>query len=235
MARVDVISIGTLDRNRLWNETTAVRTAHSTTSLIRVTAGGKAEQLVLVDPGLPAVALVARLAERTGLAPQQVRTVFLTNFTHAHRGGLEAFPHAELLMWEPEIDHARRMLEEEAERRRSAGDLEDDAIDAQLEQDLALLDRVTPAPDRLAPGVDLFPLPGHTPGTAGLLVTSPTLTTLIAGDAVPTLDHFLAGQVLPDAFDIRQAQESMSEAYEIADLVIPGHDNVFPNPRAHGM
>jgi hypothetical protein len=52
---------------------------------------------------------------------------------------------------------------------------------------------------------------------------------------VPTLDHFLAGQVLPDAADIQAAQESMREVYEIADLVVPGHDNLFLNPRAQGM
>jgi glyoxylase-like metal-dependent hydrolase (beta-lactamase superfamily II) len=58
---------------------------------------------------------------------------------------------------------------------------------------------------------------------------------LIAGDAVPTQDHFLAGQVLPDSQDIPAAQESMREVYEIADLIVPGHDNLFLNPRAQGM
>ncbi len=68
----------------------------------------------------------------------------------------------------------------------------------------------------------------------GLLVAAAASTTLIAGDAVPTLDHFLAGQVLPDAFDIESAGESMREVYEIADLIVPGHDNLFANPRSAG-
>ena len=42
-------------------------------------------------------------------------------------------------------------------------------------------------------------------------------------------------QVLPDAYDIEAAQESLREVYEIADLIIPGHDNVFVNPRSAGM
>ena len=50
-----------------------------------------------------------------------------------------------------------------------------------------------------------------------------------------TLDHFLAGQVLPGSFDLRQAQESLREVYEIADLIVPGHDNLFANPRSSGM
>jgi hypothetical protein len=60
-----------------------------------------------------------------------------------------------------------------------------------------------------------------------------TQSIMIAGDAVPTQEHFLAGQVLPDAYDIAGAQESMGEVYEIADLIIPGHDNIFVNPRGN--
>jgi hypothetical protein len=92
-----------------------------------------------------------------------------------------------------------------------------------------------PAPDALAEHVDLFPLFGATPGACGILVAAPTYTALVAGDAVATLDHFLAGQVLPESFDIDAAAESMREVYEIADLIIPGHDNLFANPRSHGL
>ncbi len=101
--------------------------------------------------------------------------------------------------------------------------------------ELKLLESLTTPEDQLADGVDLFPLFGYTPGTCGLLVAHPTTTILIAGDAIPTLDHFLAGQVLPDTWDIKVAHESLSEAYEIADLIIPGHDNIFLNPRTQGM
>src|SRR5688500_19100930 len=104
-----------------------------------------------------------------------------------------------------------------------------------LQQALALLERLTPAEDKLAALLALFPLPGYTPGTCGLLIKLPTSTVLLAGDAVPTQDHFLAGQVLPDAYDIKQSQESLQEVYDIADLIIPGHDNVFVNPRMAGM
>ena len=47
--------------------------------------------------------------------------------------------------------------------------------------------------------------------------------------------HFLAGQVLPDSWDFETAGESMREVYEIADLIVPGHDNLFLNPRSQGM
>jgi len=104
-----------------------------------------------------------------------------------------------------------------------------------VESERRLLDRVKPAPDKLLDGVDLFPLPGYTPGQSGLLISLPTRTVMIAGDAVPSAGHFAAGQVFPDCFDLHQAQESLVELYEIADLIIPGHDNIFVNPRSAGF
>jgi glyoxylase-like metal-dependent hydrolase (beta-lactamase superfamily II) len=112
---------------------------------------------------------------------------------------------------------------------------EEDEDRKYYERELRLLESIRPADDKLADSVDLFPLFGYTPGTCGLLVASTTVTTLIAGDAVPTLDHFLAGQVLPDSADIKAAQEALAEAYEIADVIVPGHDNAFVNPRTMGM
>ena len=224
-ARVDIISIGTLSRNRLWNESQPVRTAHSTTALIR---SGK--RTILVDPGLPAPALAARLFERTGLQPSAIDTVFLTNFRAAHRLGLELFDGARVLIHEVEQSVARQGLEALIN-----DSPEEDEDHGHFINELKMLNKMQAAPDKLADSVDLFPLFGYTPGTTGVLVTTPTTSILIAGDAVPTLDHFLAGQVLPDAADIKGAQESLAEAYEIADLIVPGHDNVFVNPRMQGM
>ena len=224
-ARVDIISIGTLSRNRLWNETQALRTPHATTSLIRV---GKRN--ILVDPALPPPILGARLQERVGITPDQIDTIFLTNSRPAHRGGLSVFLKAKIFIQELEQEFIRHDLERLIEQAP-----QEDLDRAHLESELKLIETFQPAPDALAPGVDLFPLFGYTPGTSGLLVTSPTTTLLIAGDAVPTLDHFLAGQVLPDSRDIAAAQESMREVYEIADLIVPGHDNIFLNPRSQGM
>ena len=223
--RVDIISIGTLSRNRLWNEPDTVRTAHATTTLIR--AGGR---VILVDPGLPPPALAARLNERTGLRPDQIDTVFLTNARPAHRHGLPLFDHATVLVNEVERDAERARL-----RSLIADAPEHDLDRTHLQRELAVVESLRPADDKLADGVDLFPLFGYTPGTSGLLVSTALTSTLVAGDAVVTLDHFLAGQVLPDSHDVKAAQESMAEVYEIADLVVPGHDNWFVNPRGQGV
>jgi glyoxylase-like metal-dependent hydrolase (beta-lactamase superfamily II) len=223
--RVDIISIGTLSRNRLWNESQAVRTAHATTTLIR-----DERRTILVDPGLPPPALAARLFERTGLAPEAIDVVFLTNFRPSHRAGLPLFEKARVLVHEREKAFAGARLAATIEQAPP-----DDLDRKALEREQRLLDRLRDAPDKVAEGVDLFPLFGYTPGTCGLLIAERITTTLIAGDAVPTRDHFLAGQTLPDAADLKEAQESMAEVYEIADLIIPGHDNLFMNPRAAGL
>ena len=220
--RVDIISIGTLSRNRLWNETAAVRTPHATTTLLR---SGKAK--ILVDPGLPAVVAGARLYERSGLRPEQITAVFLTNFRPAHRDGLAAFPNAKWLLHEVERDAVRHHLLALRER----GDKD---VSRVVETELALLDRTRGPDDKLADQIDLFPLPGYTPGGCGLLVAEATTTTLIAGDAVPTREHLLAAQILPDAVSVEAAQEAMREVYEIADVIVPGHDNLFLNPRGLG-
>ena len=223
--RIDIISIGTLSRNRLWNESTAVRTPHATTTLIRT---GK--RTVLVDPGLPAQALGARLYERTGLQPAAIDTIFLTNSRPAHRAGLGLFPKARVLIHELEQQAAQAQL------RALIDDAPEEDLDrAAMERELHLINSFKVADDKLAENLDLFPLFGYTAGTCGLLVTTALTSTLIAGDAVPTLDHFLAGQVLPESHDIKAAQESMAEVYEIADLIVPGHDNLFVNPRGQGM
>jgi len=223
--RVDIISIGTLSRNRLWGETEVVRTAHATTTLIRV--GGRT---ILVDPGLPPAALGARLFERSGLQPAQIDTIFLTNFRPSHRGGLALFENAKVLIHEVEQNSTRGQIEQLLD-----GAPSDDLDRAGLISELKLLDRICAAPDELAKNVDLFPVSGYTPGTCGLLVSLPTSTILIAGDAAPTQEHFLAGQALPDAQDIEAAHESMREIYEIADWIVPGHDNLFANPRNMGI
>jgi glyoxylase-like metal-dependent hydrolase (beta-lactamase superfamily II) len=223
-----IVSIGALSKNALWNERTPVRTSHSTTTLIRTTAAeGKEAVELLIDPSLPGQVLESRLFERSGLHAAAITHVFLTNWRPVHRRGLEHFSQAIWWMSQAEIDAANAALDaaENAARRQN------EPVDELIEKERALLARVQPAPDVLAAQVDLYPLPGYTPGQCGLLVSEPTRTTILSGDAVPTAAHFLAGQVLPDCWDLEKSKESLGEMYEVADIVVPGHDNLFLTPR----
>lgn len=217
-----VISIGTLASHPLWNERGEVRTSHATCTLI--TAG---DANILVNPSLPIQALTARMSERTPIKPAQVTHIFMTSFQRDHRRALRGFENAVWLLHEPERDAAMAAYKASRDEAVEAGD---DELAALNSQEIALLERCEVAPDSLAPKVDLFPLPGVTPGNCGLLIALPGSTVLLTGDAVATYEHLEQGKVLPHCANLEQAQESFREAIEIADVLILGRDNVVFNP-----
>lgn len=216
-----VVSIGALSRNRFWGEQDSKRVAHATTTLVR-----DDKTTILVDPGLPEQMLLQRLDERTGLKPDEIDIVFLTNFRPVHRRGLGLFPRAKWVMYEPEITAVREHLEQ------LAGSVKDGQaggpeVAAIITQERSILDRIVKADDKLAPRVHLFPSTGATPGSAGLLLTETSKTVAIVGDAVISRDYFEAGRVYEQVYDLEAAQASFRDVLEIADIVVPGHDNVF--------
>lgn len=221
---VRVISIGCLDAHPLWNEREAVRTGHATTTL--VSAGGRN---ILIDPGLPGPIIEARLAERANLKAKDISHVFLTCFRPDVRRGIPSFEGATWWIHGPEREGVGVPLVEQLRRVTEMG--EDEAeLAAALELDVAILKRCEAAPDQLADGVSLFPLPGVTPGMCGVLIADPRHTMLICGDAIPTVEHLEKGQVARWAANAARAQESFKEAIEIADLLVLGRDNLVVNP-----
>ncbi|RMH27268.1 MAG: MBL fold metallo-hydrolase [Planctomycetota bacterium] len=222
MVEVRVISIGATSAHPLWGERAPVRTGHATTTLVRAQGA-----VILIDPGLPGEVLGARLGERAGLTPANVTHVFLTSFKPDVCRGIGAFDNAEWLIHDAEREAVGGALVTEIHRARDAGD---EDLARALTRDAEVLRRCAPAPDTLAPGVDLFPLPGVTPGLCGVLIPTARDTTLITGDAVPTVEHLHQGKVPPACADLERARESLAEALEIADLLILGRDNLTPNP-----
>jgi hypothetical protein len=223
MTTVDytIVSIGTMSRNRLWGEQADVRTQHATATLLR-----HEDRVILVDPSLPGQVMGSRLFERTGLQPEAVTDIFCTNLRPDFRRGLDGFPTARCWCNEQELewyglrlegmaDSASRLSEEEAE---------------QIEQEQTLR-RFAPAPEKFTEQIGLYPLAGATPGCAGLLLTPATQTIIVAGPAVPTRGHLLGGTIWDHCADREAAMESLQDVLELADLVIPGFDNIFPCPQ----
>ncbi|MCE9619967.1 MAG: MBL fold metallo-hydrolase [Planctomycetes bacterium] len=217
-----IISIGAMSAHPLWGEKSDVRAAHATITLV---ISGDAH--ILVDPSLPAQILLPRLAERAGKNADFITHVFLTSFHPIRRRGLDAFPNAIVLISEGERRGVREQLDEKLEQARKE---KDGDLARLLHDEINTLNECEIAPDKLADGVDLFPLPGVTIGSAGLLLPAPSATILIAGDAVATSEHLEQGRVFSPCFDIEQARESLSEAIEIADVIVPGRDNLIVNP-----
>jgi glyoxylase-like metal-dependent hydrolase (beta-lactamase superfamily II) len=217
-----IISIGAMAHHDAWGEKGDVRPAHATTTLVE--AG---DARILVDPSLPPQILVPRLAERSGLKPESITHVFLTNYHPMRRRGLTAFDGADWLVGELERETVGAQLVESFKEAERSGDGD---LARTLREEINTLQRCKAAPDSLAAGVDLFPLYGVTPGSCGLLLPLPAHTILIAGDAVATQEHLDEGKVLTPVFNLEQAMESFREAVEIADIIVCGRDNVVANP-----
>ena len=213
---VDIISVGTLSRNHFWNEKSARRSAHATTTLLR-----DDESTIIVDPALPPEILSRRLDERTGLEPSQIDTVFLTNFCPVHRRGLDLFRHATWLMHADEIEAMRCFLEDACTGATARGE----PVEELVEQESKLLEQVQAAPDELTEQIHLFPTPGVTPGAASLLVLDNDRTTVVAGDAIINKEYFAHRQAYEQHSDAAQAVQAVAELVEIADRIIPGHDD----------
>ena len=212
-----VISIGALSRNRLWSESAAARTSHATT-----TAVFDAGKIILVDPSLPPQALGPVFNERTGKQLSDVTDVFCTTLRPVHRRSVLALSEAAWWAHGDEIDSHRRKLTDllESARRMNPADA------VQIEADLKLLEAFRPAPERLTAQVTVYPMAGASEGSAGLLLTPPTMTVVIAGDAVLTAGHMSAGQVWQGCEDRDRAMETLRDVLELADVIVPGHDNV---------
>lgn len=213
-----VISIGTLSKNRFWNEKDQLRTPHATTTLII-----SDNEKILVDPALPGKVLDARLFERAGLRISDITKVFLTCFKPAHRGGLNAFDGAEWLIHEDEKDFAEAYYKDML-RNLKKGDPDRNIV----EYELKLLEKCKVAKQKIARNVEIFPSPGVTPGLCSLLITEPIATIVIAGDAVINKEYLEHGQVWEASSDISQAKKSLEDIIEVADIIIPGHDNIIP-------
>jgi glyoxylase-like metal-dependent hydrolase (beta-lactamase superfamily II) len=227
---VRIISIGALANHPLRDELGDRRPGHATTTLLI-----SGESRILVDPSLPPDHLRQRLDERTGEAPESITHVFLTDLRPDRRRGLSLFPEAEWLVGEVERDAYRAAIREKMIELDDEEELDPDT-ERLLEEEERLVTRFGAAPDQIAEGVDLFPLPGVTPGLCGLLMPMPRTTVLVCGDAIATVEHLEQGVVLPHVVDLEKAKESFKEAVEIADLLVLGRDNLIPNPiRPLGM
>jgi len=209
--RVDVLAIGSLAKNRYWDEKAPVRKEYATATLVR-----SADVVLVVDPGWPAEVLDAALYYRAGLKAKDVTHVFLTHFDAAHCLGIGLFEKARWSMYDEEIRYAEAETPADVPAR-------------------AILARLQAAPEKFGPGVDLFPTFGHTPGHASVLAYTALESTIVAGDVVLTRDHFESSDLGEMPWDLEKAKVSFQDVLEIADQIVPGHDNAFVCRSGGGM
>jgi glyoxylase-like metal-dependent hydrolase (beta-lactamase superfamily II) len=203
MFEYHVITIGRFSRNRFWGEleTQSYRGPLCTCTLLK----GK-DLNIIVDPSQPPAEMVKTLNDRSGLWPGAINAVFLTHAHNDHIEGLELFRDAQWYMGEVELEAMRNSTNPRHK---------------------ALSAHILPAVPGFLPGVETLLLPGHTDGTTALLVDTVDGKLAIVGDAVMTRDFFKARQGYHNSVDFDAAASSISRLAEIADVVVPGHDNYF--------
>jgi N-acyl homoserine lactone hydrolase len=180
----------------------------TTVALCRV-----AGRTILFDTGPYAYRplLLGRL-KRLGLTPADIDTVLLS---HAHwdtATNADLFANAEIVVHERELAYAERP---------AAHDWATPPYIARALRKLRL--RPVAAECDIAPGMRIVELPGHTPGSIGLLVGRE----LLAGDAVACGRDAARGRAALWFADSAQADASLAKALGAADIVYAGHDRPF--------
>lgn len=165
---------------------------------------------------------VAALA-RLGVEPADVRVVINTHLHWDHCGNNHLFTNARVLVQAAELAFARDPLEP----CRAAFE-NTDQIDPPWLPVEHLFD-VVHGNVEVAPGISLVHLPGHTPGSQGVLVETAAGRFLIAGDCVNlyrnwagdgTVRHIVNGSFT----DLRAHLHSYATIETLGAEVIPSHD-----------
>lgn len=162
--------------------------------------------------------LAERMAE-VGLDPERVTDVVISHFHADHLGGLSVVPSARVLVgpgnWPEHTGSFTCQLGEDFEptiasyQARSVGG---------FERSLPLSEDGT---------IAMVPLPGHTPGHAGVVVTDGDRVFIVAGDATFDDDQTVRGAVSGATQEVkvaRQTQAQLARALSEGAVLLPAHD-----------
>jgi N-acyl homoserine lactone hydrolase len=190
----------------------------------------KYHPLSISEPRKPEQEIEIQLA-RAGVKPEEIDIVILTHLHWDHVGGVTKFPHAEFIASRDELRFALAPLP-----CLYAGY---EALQLGMEPEfLKVLSRMTALDmegKEIVEGVRTIPLPGHTPGSIGVVVQTEGGPYVIAGDAVNKYENlrgapeerqpYLMGGVYTDLSAMWKSFERIDEIVgHDFSKVIPGHD-----------
>jgi N-acyl homoserine lactone hydrolase len=195
------------------------------------------EQTVLVDTGPCDPARAARYHRPLSKTPAQgtkwalaaigidaarIERVIFTHLHWDHCFNLKLFPAAVFYVQKRELDYAVNPLF--ADRRAyEAG------IPSVGPPWRAVADRIVAVEGEreICPGVSVVPLPGHTPGSQGVVVETVDGPWIIAGDTVPLYENWDAGtRRTPNGIyqDLFAYEATLTRLIPFGPRLLPGHD-----------
>lgn len=178
-------------------------------SVTLITSSGR---VMLVDTGREDALLLEAVAG-AGVRPEQVDTVFLTHTHRDHCSCLTLLPRARVFASPLELADCRQRL-----------------ADSPRAADGVLLARLEPAPAALLRDVRWVPTPGHTPGSASVLLRRADVTIAVCGDAVGNRTMF--AERAPSANSQhataeRCSMDRLAAAVGANGVIVPGHGRPF--------
>lgn len=160
-----------------------------------------------------------------GLAAEDIDIVVNTHLHWDHCGGNVYFEQAEFYVHEKELEYA----DSPCPIHRAGYFVYDRTLKGN-----GIQFRSVERDVQLAPGVSLIHLPGHTPGTMGVLVESSRGAVLLASDALPLYTNFAEtygehsfrpSGVYVCLQDYYKSWEKIEKFISRVDCVLPGHDS----------
>lgn len=154
-----------------------------------------------------------------GVDPESIDTLILTHLHWDHAYGVKHCPNAKVIVQKEELFFAVDPTHKDAK-------IYETTIKDRLPYFFAYYNRleVVEGDVEIEPGISVVTLPGHSPGSHGVLVDTAKGKYLIAGDIINVLENLTERTPGSLYTDMEVCQKSFAKAAEVADVVLPAHD-----------
>lgn len=178
----------------------------------------RGEKLTIVDTGHVGrrQPLLAAL-ERQGVKPADVDFAVMTHAHWDHAQNYDLFDGATLLIHDWELKYARNPHPNDWATPRWTSAMIDFMSSVQTVEEGF----------EIEPGVRIMHIPGHSPGSMGVLVDTEEGTLAIAGDAVHSARVAVSKQAPLVFWSEADARRSIERLTGSAEIIYPGHDRPF--------